>query len=507
VSNVAALVETNAATTPERIAIVDDDVTLSYRDLCDRTDRMVGVLRDHGVTDSDRVAIRMRNRWEFFVTSFAAWALGAITVPVNTRLRGDEVGYILDDSGAVVLVTERELDGPDSTGGRWTPTVLVDELDLAGTPAGHAVNRLENAVTRGGDVQRLMYTSGTTSRPKAVVITHRMVVHNMLAQIRDLGLTGDDRLLVPGPLFHVAAFDAPGVAVLFLGGTIFLRQRFHPAEVLATIDRHAITGTVLVHPMGDRIVETANADTRLESLRWLSVGARSPLVARRMTEIFPNARLVQGYGLTEACGTVTSLRDRDDKAGTVGSPVAFVEIGIVDDAGQPVPNGDQGEVVVRGPKVSPGYWGAAEYPRPADGWLPTGDIGCLDRDGFLRLIDRKKDMIRSGGENVASSEIERVLAAHDGVRDCAVVAAPDERWGEVPVAFVVRAPGTEVDASELDVHCDTSLARFKRPARYHFLDDLPRNATGKIRKVDLRQLAGDSSPASPSAPAATKEQR
>lgn len=490
-SNVAALIETNAAAMPDRLAIVDGATTLTYQQLCHRTNRLVEVLLDAGVRPGDRVAVRMQNRWEFFATSFAAWAIGAITVPINTRLHDAEVRYILGDSDAALVVTERDLHTPAVAEAWRVPVLVIDDADLTGSPMRPAVERLGGAVTRGGATQRLMYTSGTTSRPKAVIVTHEMVVHNMLSQARDLGLTGDDRLLVAGPLFHVAAFDAPGVAVLFMGGTIVLHRRFDATAVLESIAREQITGTVLVHPMGDRIVSAAASTAEYHSLRWLSVGARSPATARRMSEIFPSARLIQGYGLTEACGPVTSLRDRPDKTGTVGSPVAFVEIAIVDESGVPLPTSVQGEVAVRGPKVTPGYWNAPGGQRPPDAWLPTGDIGTLDPDGFLRLVDRKKDMIRTGGENVASSEIERVLLAHDAVVDCAVVAADDPRWGEVPAAFVVPADAASLTTIELDDHCAMHLARFKRPAMYRFVDELPRNATGKVRKVELRRLANE----------------
>jgi fatty-acyl-CoA synthase len=491
ITNVAALVETNAATMPDRVAIVDGDQQLSYRDLAERTLAMAAVLTAHGVTPGDRVAIRMRNRSEFLISSFAAWKIGAITVPVNTRLHGREVRFILDHSDAVCIITEAELATPDASDGHPAPVIVVDDLDLAaGSPSTPraAVDRLATSVTHGEPVQRLMYTSGTTSRPKAVVITHQMVVHNMLTQVRDLGLTGDDRVLVPGPLFHIAAFDAPGIAVLFLGGTLVLHRRFDADEVLRSIERERITGTVLVHPMGDRIVAAADPNAAYDSMRWLSVGARSPVTARRMREIFPSARLVQGYGLTEACGTVTSLRNRPDKVGTVGSPVAFVEVAILDEGGSTVPIGEQGEVGVRGPKVSRSYWNAPSGPFSESEWLPTGDIGVLDEDGFLTLVDRKKDMIRTGGENVASSEIERVLATHPSVADIAVVAAQDRRWGEVPVAFIVPVPGSTPSPDDFEAHCARHLAKFKVPKRYVVVEELPRTATGKVEKIKLRRL-------------------
>lgn len=486
ITNIASLVEANAATMPDRLAVVDDDRRLTYREMALQTDAMAAVLGEHGVGRGDRVAVRMGNRSEFLTTSFAAWSLGAITVPVNTRLHGEEVRYILDHAGAACVVTEASLDGPDGVGHHRASRIVVDQLSASTSPSREGSARLRSCVTSGAPIQRLMYTSGTTSRPKAVVITHQMVVHNFLAQIRDLGLTADDRVLVPGPLFHVAAFDAPGIATLFLGGALVLQRRFDPDAVLRTIDSEQITGTVLVHPMGERLAEAAAASGTHDSLLWLSVGARSPEVARRLSEAFPNGRLVQGYGLTEACGPVTSRRDRMDKHGTAGSPVPYVEVTILDDHGRELPCGQPGEIAIRGPKVTPGYWDRSAPNRDHEDWLPTGDVGVLDADGFLTLVDRKKDMIRSGGENVASSEIERVLSTHPAVRDVAVVAAPHAEWGEVPIAFVVVEP--DVASADFATHCAAHLAKFKVPREYRIVEALPRNATGKVEKVKLRRL-------------------
>ena len=489
VANVGALVDVNARAYPGNVAIVDGERSLTHGDLAERAHAFAEDLAERRVGVGDRVGLLLTNRAEYFVASFGAWLAGAITVPINHRLHAREIDHILDDSNASLLVCESDTMVGDVPPGQRIERVDIDDIDLSSRDPGRTwTGGPPSASVDAPGIQRIMYTSGTTSRPKGVVITHQMVVHNMLAQARDLGLTSDDRLLVSGPLFHVAAFDAPGITVLFLGGTVVVHRRFDPERVLESIDEQQITGTVLVHPMTERLVEASVPGRSHGSMRWISVGARSPIVARRLAEMFPNARLVQGYGLTEACGPVTSLRNRPEKVGTVGAPLPFVEVAVLDDTGARVSAGTVGEVTIRGPKVTPGYWGAIDLDggESADGgpWIRTGDLGSLDGDGFLTLVDRKKDMIRSGGENVASREIEGVLANHPDVLDAAVVAAPDDRWGEVPVVFVVATPG--VGPMELKRHCASQLARFKVPRDVHLVEVLPRNATGKVEKARLR---------------------
>jgi acyl-CoA synthetase (AMP-forming)/AMP-acid ligase II len=274
-----------------------------------------------------------------------------------------------------------------------------------------------------------------------------------------------------------------------------LMRRFDPVSILAAIDRHRIVGMTMVATMVHMIRELPERlDFDTSSVRWLIFSQVAERLFRDTQVVFPGARLIEGYGLTETCNGIAYLDQAhmETKLGSVGRPVHQVDLAVVDDDDVEIPIGELGEIVVRGPKVSPGYWNDAEATAQAhrNGWFHTGDIGRFDADGYLYVVDRKKDMIRSGGENMASSEIERVLYDHPAVSQAAVVAAPHPKWNEVPVAFVVRRGGEEVSESELVSFCARRLAKFKVPTRIMFLDDLPRNPSGKVLKRELRDQMG-----------------
>jgi len=308
-----------------------------------------------------------------------------------------------------------------------------------------------------------------------------------------LGLTAEDRLLAVGPLYHVGAFDLPGLAVLWLGGTICLLRDFDPDTALAAIERERLTGAWFAPVMVGRILshpERGRYD--VSSLKWaIGGGERTPEQRiRDFTGLFANARYIDGYGLTESCSgdTLMEAGREIEKIGSTGRALAHVEIDIRDDAGTSLPAGEVGEICLRGPKVTKGYWKDPEKTARSfyGDWFRTGDVGYLDADGFLFLTDRKKDMIISGGENIASSEIERVVFLLPQVVEVAVIAVPDERWGEVPAAVVVLKEGESLDAETLEQHCRRHLAGFKVPKRLLLREALPRNPSGKVLKRVLR---------------------
>ena len=344
------------------------------------------------------------------------------------------------------------------------------------------------------DLFRLMYTSGTTDRPKGVMHTYANFYWKCADHVVALGLGAHDRLLVAGPLYHVGAFDLPGMGVLWVGGTIAILRDFDAARALAAIAAEKLTGAwfapvmlsaILTHPDRHRY--------DVSSLRWVvGGGERTPEARiRAFTGLFTKGRYIDAYGMTETCSgdTLMEAGREIDKIGSVGRALAHVEIEIRDEEGRALPPGQAGEISLRGPKVTRGYWKDPEKTRASffGDWLRSGDVGHLDAEGFLYLTDRKKDMIISGGENIASSEVERVLYELPQVLEAAVIGVADAKWGERPVAVLVLRPGASLSHEALQRHCREKLAGFKVPREMIVREELPRNPSGKVLKRVLRE--------------------
>jgi acyl-CoA synthetase (AMP-forming)/AMP-acid ligase II len=338
-----------------------------------------------------------------------------------------------------------------------------------------------------------MYTSGTTGRPKGVMLTHANLAWKNLAHIAEFGFTSADLGLACGPLYHVGALDLTTTSLIAAGATTIIHRVFDAAAVVDEIERSRVTTVWLAPAMVNAIMALADIEARdLSSVRVvINGGEKMPIpLIERIQRTFPSAWFADAYGLTETVSGDTFL-DRDSlvtKLGSVGRPCRYLELDLWDEQGDPVAPGQRGEVVLRGPKVFTGYWRDPDATRTAfrGGWFHTGDIGVRDDDGYLFIVDRLKDMIVSGGENIASSEVERVLYEHASVLEVAVVGRPDDRWGEVPVAFVVRRAAATASEQELIGHCRDRLARFKVPRAVVFVDALPRNPSGKVLKRELR---------------------
>ncbi|WP_416967959.1 acyl-CoA synthetase [Streptomyces sp. 4F14] len=501
--NFASILDYHLAQRPDAVAVTQDDRRLTVRELHDRVDRLAAGLADLGVGRGDVVALLLHNRPEFLELLYATSRIGAVFLPLNYRLSEEEWAYILGDAEARVLVTEPEFTAPGGRLAGRTPSleslVLVDGGPRAGWTGyedlleGHSGAGTPAVDAAADDLQRLMYTSGTTSRPKGVRITHGNVQAKNLAHIVHFGLTAADTTLVCGPLYHVGGLDMPALATLYAGGGVVLQRRFDAAGALRAIEDHRVTNVWLAPAMVNAVLEVpdrASYDT--SSVRFvLGGGEKTPEpVLRRIMTAFPNAWFADAYGLTETVSGDTFL-DREhalSKLGSVGRPVPHTRVRIVDDTGREAAPGELGEITLRGPKVFGGYWRDEKATAAAlrGGWFHTGDIGHVDKDGFLYVDDRKKDMIVSGGENIATPEVERVLYEHPAVLEAAVVGLAHPRWGEVPRAFVVLRPGTSVDADALRGFCRERLAGFKVPARFDFVDELPRTPSGKVLKRTLR---------------------
>lgn len=485
---------------PERTAIEFEGSTISYGRLSERVLRMAGALGSLGCPRGSVVALLGHNSPEYAEILLAASAAGCVVLPLNWRLAADEVAYIVEHSGAVVLFADAELGHVAQA----SLAKVARRVDLVGIGAGWAripaSNEIRDAsdprtpVDVGGDeLARLMYTSGTTGRPKGVMITHGNVLWKNIAHARELGITDRDTGLVVGPLYHVGALDITFTTHVFAGGGVILHRRFDASAALEDFESGRVDTAWLAPAMLRAIlVEAEKRSVVCDAVRCIvGGGEKTPLpMFERIWSVFPEAWYADAYGLTETVSGDTFLprRSARAKAGSVGVPCLGIEVAVLDDDGAACAAGVAGEVVLRGPKVAVGYWNDVEASGRAfrDGWFHTGDVGFLDDDGYLTLVDRLKDMIISGGENIASAEIERVLYEHPAVAEAAAVGRPDERWGEVPVAHVVLAPGHDVDGTALITHCAERLAKYKVPREVVFVSELPRNPSGKILKRELR---------------------
>ena len=499
--NLSGVLEHHADRHPDRLALEFAGEESTYTQLLARVRRTAGALRDAGVERGDVVALLLYNSLDFLNLMFATAHLGAIFMPLNWRLAGPELEYIVNHAGTKVLVSEEQLEdrvagvreelrcetflrlGRESSEG-WRS---LDEARERADPV------LRAAEVSGDDVHRLMYTSGTTSRPKGVMITYANLYWKNVVQAIELGAMADDRGLACGPLYHVGALDLTTTTHLYVGATTHILRRFDAREVLDAIERHRITAIWLAPAMVHAIMGEPSIERRdLSTVRLIINGGEKmplPLIEKTLAS-FPNAWFADAYGLTETVSGDTFL-DREharSKIGSVGKPVLHHEVRIVDDAGRDVGPGEQGEILVRGPKVFKGYWRdeKATAAVMVDGWFHTGDIGTIDEDGFLYILDRLKDVIISGGENITSLEIERALYEHEAVSEVAVVARPDDRWGEVPVGYVAVREGEQIPEGELIAFCRERLAKYKVPRAIRFVDALPRNPSGKVLKRELR---------------------
>lgn len=482
---------------PRRVALIHDDVPVTYAELSARVDRLAAVFASYGVRHGDRIAYLGPNHPAFVETLFAAGVLGATFVPLNTRLAAPELAYILGDCGATVLVWDARVEptvsalAPMVDGCRF---VRTDELAAArgGEPVGEPGDRPVDEPVDEHETCMILYTSGTTGRPKGVMLTHANIAWNSVNLLLDVDLAGDEVTLVSAPMFHVAALNQTVLPTFLKGGTSVLVPAFDPAGTLDLIEKHRVTFLFGVPAMFQAIAAAHRWDTAdLSSVRSMICGGApvpEPMIATYQRR---GLTFMQGYGMTESAPGALFLRADDSvtKIGSAGTPAFFTDVMVVRPDGSPVGPGEPGEVLIQGPNVMAGYWDrpaeTAETLTP-DGWLRTGDIAVLDEDGYAYIRDRIKDMIISGGENIYPAEVEDALYAHPAVAECAVIGVPDQRWGEVGRVVVVLKPGVDVEPSELLGFLVGRIANYKIPKSVVFADALPRTASGKVVKRLLR---------------------
>lgn len=490
--NLSSFIRYHALRTPERIALAFKDQRITYAEFLRRIETTAGFLAARGVNPNDIVAVLMKNSAAFIELAFAVSHIGAVLLPINFRLAGAEVRYIVDNAGAKLLFADAEF---SAAVGSLKSVIFVDERAQSDSSVlTGGAERAEMHVRRPDELFRLMYTSGTTDRPKGVMHTYANFYWKCADHVLALGLTRENRLLVTGPLYHVGAFDLPGIAVLWVGGMLYIHRDFSPAPVLASIQQEKLTGAWLAPVMLSGLLTFADRKQYdVSSIEWIIGGGERTPESRiyAFGDYFSRGRYIDAYGLTESCSgdTLMEAGREIQKIGSVGRALAHVEIEIRDETGLIVPTGATGEICLRGPKITIGYWKDSATTAGAfyGDWFRTGDVGHLDREGFLYLTDRKKDMIISGGENIASSEVERVIYQIPGVQEAAVIGVPDPKWGERPIAVVVMNSGVTLDYQTLADHCRSHLASFKVPKELVLRDHLPRNPSGKILKRTLRE--------------------
>lgn len=475
------LPDERAARAPDAPAIRDDAGTLTNADLASRVERVAAALAGRGVGQGDVVAVLLPNRVELILTLLAAWRLGAVVTPINPVLGPAEARYQVEDAGSALVVTE------ETRSDLGAPTLTLDEIAAADPAATAAVDTAPESLAL------LIYTSGTTGRPKGVMLTHGNLDAMTASFIEWFEMDAADHSLLVLPLFHANGIVLGTLSPLRAGGQVTITGRFARDRFFDAVERFRPTyfsAVPAIYAMLNSLPAEVQPDTT--SLRFAVCGA-APMPAeaiRRFEDRF-DVTLVEGYGLSETttASTINPLRGAR-KPGTVGLPLPGQQVAVVDESGRPVPQGQSGEVVIAGPVVMAGYLGRPEETAKTivDGWLHTGDVGRFDDDGYLQIVDRIKDMIIRGGENIYPKEIENALYSHADVHEAAVVGRPDEVLGEVPVAFVVLREEATADAGVLAHHVSGILAPFKRPERIDLVAEIPKNPVGKIDKPALRRI-------------------
>ena len=496
------LIARNAAFTPHKVALRYDGGSLTYAAFAERIAAAARALKSVlGVGRGDRIAILAANHPDYLVLLYACARLGALLLPLNWRLALPEQLFILADASVKVLLLQDAFAALVAPLRKKHPDVRILRLadDAEGDTfdgllaQGHGDERNPHVDMRSPLL--LVYTSGTTGRPKGAVLRQEALLWNAVMSQHMHDLTASDHVLTVLPLFHVGGLNIQTTPALQFGASVTLHARFDPGAALAAIEAERPTLLVLVPATIQALIEHPGFPTTdLSSVRAVSTGSTQVPQALIDALTARSLPVLQVYGSTETSPIAIYTRLGGDlsRSGSTGLPGLCCEARIVDESGAEAPNGTAGEVAVRGPNVFFEYWGNQTATGEAlrEGWYLSGDIGRRDADGYFTIVDRKKNLIISGGENIYPAEIERVLLDHPGVAEAAVIGRPDPRWQEVPVAYVVRRARARVSGEEIATHVAGELARFKVPRDVIFVDSLPRNALGKVQHFLLRQMTG-----------------
>ena len=493
---------------PEQVALVDlfSARQFTYAELNVRVGSLAGYLRDElGIERGDRVGVLSGNSTDILEIQFACFRLGAIFMPLNWRLAPPELEYIVSDATPKVLICDEDYFAV-GVGLKATSNIthLIDLKNDGGDSSYESGISAAQPVSQmirqnHDDTCTLLYTSGTTGRPKGAIITHGMVFWNAVNLGIPMGVSANAVFLTVLPLFHTAGLNCTANPILHAGGRVLVMRAFDPAQTLSQLGDAQVGVT---HFFGVPAIylfmaqQPAFAKTDLSRLQSAGVGGAPISTALIESWTTRGVKLQQGYGMTETSPGVMLLRaaDCERKVGSAGKPVIHNELRIVSESGADVAQGEVGELWVRGPNITPGYWNQPQATAAAitDGWLHTGDAARVDDEGFYYIVDRWKDMYISGGENVYPAEVEEVLYQISGIVEAAVIGVLDEKWGEVGCAVVVKKSGQTLNETDVLSHCEGKLARYKQPKSGVFVEVLPRNATGKVLKHELRATLGSS---------------
>lgn len=497
-STVDDVVRRSARRYPDRVALHYLDRSWTYAQLDAAATRAAGRLLGTGLQPGDRVATVGANSDAYLLAYLGCARAGLIQVPINYALTGTELGYLLQQSGSRIALVDADL--LDRVGTAAKGTAIEQVLTLHGTDdavltlwADGAVPELDTRV-RDTDLVQLLYTSGTTSQPKGAMMTHRALVHEYVSCLQALDFAADDNPLICMPLYHSAGMHVFLLPYLAVGATVHLMTRPDVPEILRRIEADRIGSLFLAPTVWVPLANhPALADADLSSLRKAYYGASimpGPIL-QRLQQRLPELAFYNCFGQSEigplAC--VLGPEEHAERPESCGRPVLFVETRVVDERGDDAPPGTSGEMLYRSPQLCTGYWDKPEETAEAfrDGWFHSGDLVTQDEQGFVTVVDRIKDVINTGGVLVASREVEDALYTHPAVAEVAVIATPDERWIEAVTAVVVLKDGAGADEATLIAHARQTLAGFKIPKRVHFVDELPRNQSGKLLKRVLRE--------------------
>jgi fatty-acyl-CoA synthase len=501
--NVAHLLVNSTHKYPDRTAIISGETRLTFKVFNARVNRLADAMGRLGVMRGERVALMFYNTHHFAEVYFATVKLGALATPVNFRFVGEEIEYIIENSEAGFFFFGKDFEetignlchrlsgvrifvGVEASKGGFASD--YEGLLVSGNPHEPSVAIAEE------DPCQVMYTSGTTGKPKGAIITHGNVLWNLINTILGREDRPGEVSLIIGPLYHTAALNNHFTIQVALGGTSILVKRFDPEAVLRCIEGervNVISGSPAMYRL--LLQHPRLRDYGTQSITKCTAGAAilPHELKKKLLEVFPKAEGVYDvYGCTEASPTITILSGRDSfrKHGSVGPAVPFVQARVVDQEGRSLPAEEVGELVCKGPNVMKGYYRNREATRETirDGWLYTGDLAKVDDEGYYYIVDRKKDMIVSGGENIYPRELEEVLFKHPAISDAAVIGIPDELWGETVKAYVVLKEGQTIDEQDVIDHCKRYLASYKKPKAVAFVSEIPKNPSGKVLKRVLR---------------------
>jgi len=500
--NLASIVTESAARTPAAVAVRLGPLELTYADLDDRSARLAALLCAKGLQQGDRVGVMLPNVLEFPISYYGVLRAGGIVVPMNVLLKRREIAFYLEDSGAKLLLAWHGFGEEARAGAAEAGAELIEvEPESFAELLGEQEPDPEFAATDAGDTAVILYTSGTTGKPKGAELTHSNLARNAeIASQTTCAIEEGDVVLGSLPLFHSFGQTVSMNASLLVGATLTLLPKFDPGEALEIMGRDQVTHYYGVPTMYGALLHHPDRDQHDTSALRICItgGAAMPVEVLRGFEEAFGCELLEGYGLSETSPVASSNHPgRPRKPGSIGTPLREVEMKVVDENDEEVPQGEVGEIVIRGHNVMKGYWEKPEATEETmrGGWFHSGDMARIDQDGYFFIVDRKKDLIIRGGYNVYPREVEEILYEHPKIREAAVLGVPHDEWGEEIGAAVVLHEGEELTAEEVSAYVKERIAAYKYPRLVWFVDDLPKGPTGKILKREIQAP----SPAEPGA--------